>query len=695
MITTLQSAARQLRTWIALSVIALAFVGNTFAQDPVNLIRNGQFTSNLNSWSTYIADWDGVGATIASTDGEASITKISNAGRQVWHIQLLQDLTAGQIDSIVVGATYAISFDARSSENGRQLRVYFGENGESEFLKELRIANFQLTTEMETYTMKFFVPETFANMKLSFEMGLSNASVFIDNVALFETEADGIELPVTFDDSSLDYKLTDFGGNASDIIEDPTNSENKVVRSIKTSAAELWAGTTVNEPDGFAAPIPFTAETTTMSVRVWSPEADLPVRLKVENSGNPTITVETETRTTVAGEWETMVFDFSNQAAGTAELNLDNSYNKASIFFNFGTTGGQAGELTFYWDDVAFGGDAGATPPPVPVGFVASNMIGENPVALGQVFLAAGPNNVAQEDIVYRLFYALTSANLEDPKNGTEYVFGNTAGDGEGNNPFGFVLGGLQPSTSYTFWLYQYNTADELFSESPATAVTLSGGDAPAIPAAPVGFVAFNTIGETPVGNGEVFLAAGPNDVEQENIVYRLFYALTSANLSDPKQGTEHTFGTIDGDGGGNAAFGFVLGGLEPGTSYTFWLYQFNTASQTFSTNAGVATVVSGGTSTNLGEDGSLLPLDYALGQNYPNPFNPSTSIQFALPESGQVQIDVFNMIGRRVMSVVNGTMSAGYHVVTLDASPLSSGLYIYRLKAGNVVLTQKMTLVK
>jgi hypothetical protein len=83
------------------------------------------------------------------------------------------------------------------------------------------------------------------------------------------------------------------------------------------------------------------------------------------------------------------------------------------------------------------------------------------------------------------------------------------------------------------------------------------------------------------------------------------------------------------------------------------------------------------------------------LGQNYPNPFNPSTSIQFALPESGQVQIDVFNMIGRRVMSVVNGTMSAGYHVVTLDASPLSSGLYIYRLKAGNVVLTQKMTLVK
>ncbi len=557
-----------------LGILAISFAGASFAQEAVNIIRNGQFTNNLTGWSSYVADFDGVSANFAATNGEAAITNINNAGRQVWHVQFLQVLTAGQIDSITVGKTYAISFDARAAANGRQLRVYFGENAEP--FRELRIVNFTLTTEMKTYTMKFSVPATYPTMKLGFEMGLSNESVFIDNVALFESEADGLELPVTFDDETIDYKLADFGGNASLIEVDPTDSENKVVRTIKTGAAELWAGTTVNEPNGFSAPIPFTAETTTMSVRVWSPLADIPVRLKVEKSGVPEISVETEATTSVAGEWETLVFDFSNQVSGTAALNLENEYNKASIFFNFGTTGGQAGELTFYWDDVSFGGDAGDTPPPVPVGFVAFNKIGETPVESGQVFVAAGPNNVADEDIVYRLFYALTSANLEDPKQGTEYKFGNTPGDGDGNNAFGFVISGLQPGTSYTFWLYQYNIASELFSDG-----------------------------------------------------------------------------------------------------------------------AGTATAVSGGTATNLGDDNSEIPFEYALGQNYPNPFNPSTSIEFALPESGDVQIDVYNMIGHKVMTVMNGPMRAGRHVVSLDASSLSSGLYIYRLKAGNVVLAKKMTLVK
>lgn len=679
---------------MVLGFFAFALTGNGHAQDAENLVINGDFASgNLTGWNSFVADFAGVSANVAVTNGEVAITNIANAGSTVWHVQFFQLLTPTQIGSLQVGATYAMSFDARSSEAGRPLRLFFGEEGGD--FAPLKILDVNLTTEMKTYSVNVPIPVKFAAMKLGFELGLSNADVFIDNVSLIETEPQGIPLPVDFNDPETDYKLEDFGGAASQIIEDPSNAENRVVRTIKTGAAETWAGTTLNEPDGFTTPVPFTAENTTMSIRVWSPSAQIPVRLKVENSADPTITVETETMTTVANEWETMVFNFSNQAPGTAALNLDYAYNKASIFFNFGITGGQAGELTFYWDDVTFGGNAGVTPPPVPVGFVASNMIGENPVAPGQVFLAAGPNNVAQEDIVYRLYYALTSANLEDPKQGTEYVFGNTPGDGEGNNAFGFVISGLQASTSYTFWLYQYNTADALFSESAAAATTLSGGEAPPTPAAPVGFVAFNTIGETPVGSGEVFLAAGPNDVEQESIVYRLFYALTSANLEDPKQGTEYTFGSTDGDGGGNAAFGFVLGGLEPGTSYTFWLYQFNTASQLYSANAGTATVVSGGTSTNLGEDGSEVPFEYVLGQNYPNPFNPSTSIQFALPESGQVQIDVFNMIGRRVMSVVNGTMSAGYHVVTLDASPLSSGLYIYRLKVGNVVMTKKMTLVK
>lgn len=163
-----------------------------------------------------------------------------------------------------------------------------------------------------------------------------------------------IDLPVTFDDAELNYGLLDFGGNASSIIEDPDNSANMIVQSIKTDAAELWAGTTVGGSAGFANPIPFTEEATSMSVAVFSPTVGTPIRLKVEDAGDPTLSVETEAITTVANEWETLVFDFSIEAEGTAAINLDYNYNKASIFFNFGTTGGDAGEQTYFWDNVEF-----------------------------------------------------------------------------------------------------------------------------------------------------------------------------------------------------------------------------------------------------------------------------------------------------------------------------------------------------
>ena len=163
-----------------------------------------------------------------------------------------------------------------------------------------------------------------------------------------------VELPVTFENEEINYGLTDFGGNASQIIVDPTNANNKVAQSIKTEGAETWAGTTVGGSVGFPTPIPFAVGSTTMSVSIYSPTVGTPIRLKVEDSGDPTISVETEAVTTVANEWETLVFDFSNEATGTAALNLGYSYNKASIFFNFGTTGAQAGEQTYLWDNLYF-----------------------------------------------------------------------------------------------------------------------------------------------------------------------------------------------------------------------------------------------------------------------------------------------------------------------------------------------------
>ena len=170
--------------------------------------------------------------------------------------------------------------------------------------------------------------------------------------------------PITFDSAAVTYTLTGFGGaENSAVVADPTNAANNVARVVKSATAELWAGTTVSTGPNLSVPaLPFTADDTTMTVRVWSPDAGIQVRLKAEDAANGSRSVETEATTTVANDWATLTFDFANPAAGTAPLNLSYTYDKVSIFFNFGVPGSVAGEKTYYFDDVTFGG--GATPPP-------------------------------------------------------------------------------------------------------------------------------------------------------------------------------------------------------------------------------------------------------------------------------------------------------------------------------------------
>ena len=89
-------------------------------------------------------------------------------------------------------------------------------------------------------------------------------------------------------------------------------------------------------------------------------------------------------------------------------------------------------------------------------------------------------------------------------------------------------------------------------------------------------------------------------------------------------------------------------------------------------------------------------PEGFELLQNYPNPFNPSTTIAYSIPQSGFVELKVYNMLGREIQTVVNEFQQAGKYHFDFDASKLSSGVYFYQLKVGNRFSeTKKMLYVK
>jgi hypothetical protein len=88
-------------------------------------------------------------------------------------------------------------------------------------------------------------------------------------------------------------------------------------------------------------------------------------------------------------------------------------------------------------------------------------------------------------------------------------------------------------------------------------------------------------------------------------------------------------------------------------------------------------------------------PGRYALEQNYPNPFNPTTTIRYELPHEGRVTLKVYSVLGQEVMTLVNNEQPAGRYVVELNGQTLATGVYFYRLQAGDFVQTRKVILVK
>lgn len=166
------------------------------------------------------------------------------------------------------------------------------------------------------------------------------------------TITDPLFLPVDFESAKLDYTWSGFGGASAQVIDNPDisgiNTSAKVVELKENAGAEVWAGASLqlDEPLDFS-------QGTAIKMNVWSPEAGVPVMVKIEDTssepdgnGNPSVFVEVIENTTTSGEWEEMTFDLSS--AGSFDTSIN--YDRVIVFYDFGNPGEGA---TFYFDDIS------------------------------------------------------------------------------------------------------------------------------------------------------------------------------------------------------------------------------------------------------------------------------------------------------------------------------------------------------
>lgn len=349
---------RRMRSFSISSGFLFLLVGVISAQSlPID------FESSITT-STFV-DFDGGTATVLpnpfiDTDNPSStVARIVRNGGQVYagsKIELSQnlDFSAGSTLRMKVYSTAPvgtiIKFKLESGSNSAERDVPTNVSGAWEEI------SWDFTGTPANFNTIVFMFD-FGNVG----NGAANSTFYFDDIRQIDTGLQ-LDLPVDFQQAGVNYALTDFGGTASRLVQDPQDASNQVAQVVKTVQAQTWAGTTIGTNAGFATTIPLSLTDSKMNVRVWSPAAGTPIRLKVEDSTDPRRTCETQTNTTVAGEWEVLTFDFTNQAPGTESLSVGLSmgwtYNMASIFFNYGTTGSVAGEQTYYFDDVMFGDQA-------------------------------------------------------------------------------------------------------------------------------------------------------------------------------------------------------------------------------------------------------------------------------------------------------------------------------------------------
>ena len=358
---------------IFLSFLVL-FTLNSYAQLALPIdFEEGQVTIEN------FVDFNGGAASVVANPYTNDLNPSDLVGKIVRHSTVQSGENEGAAADIWAGSYLVVDFLDFTTNTTINMRVYSVSPGLHVKLKleddndpvtaaVERDAYTTTSNQWETLTWSFAgePTNTFQRLVLMFDFGTigngTNSSTFyFDDI--FQTDPTGglsqIDLPITYEDSSVYYSLIPFGDDegSSEIIFN-SDTDNNLAYVAKSSSAATWAGVTVSNESGFVSNIPVSPSNSKMYVHTYvtggsSSSTEIPVRLKIENKNDPTQSVETEAYTTVVDAWEILEFDFNNQATGTAALNENYPFSMASLFFNFGSAGDD--QTVYYFDNISFG----------------------------------------------------------------------------------------------------------------------------------------------------------------------------------------------------------------------------------------------------------------------------------------------------------------------------------------------------
>ncbi|NUN69149.1 MAG: T9SS type A sorting domain-containing protein [Bacteroidetes bacterium] len=486
-------------------------------------------------------------------------------------------------------------------------------------------------------------------------------------------------LPIHFEDPMVSYDFINFSGATTMKVPNPfktgMDTSGFVAKTVK-GAGDPWAGSFLT----LSAPVDLT-KGKIFKAKVYMPKVGAKMLFKLEHLTNGAINKEVDVAATKANEWEELTFDFSS-------VNDTVKFQKVVVIFDLGTVGDGGANFTYYFDDIR-------QTKPVPVY--------QDP----KMMPAFASKNVVKVDGI-----------LDEPiwqANTPFLVFGSPAfhPDSMARTVTNGAI--VKPSPKHDESFTQLKFA----RRGPHMFVGFRSKD-----------LSVSRFGDSWEGDGLFMKIKNAQGVDKE---FKLYYNLPgNSAMHYEATDSSHGFGvgvkhpativndTTAADSGYSAELVIKLDSLGF-TKFDSVMVMVNIFDPDGYTGTGTPWGAIGSfhkswwgsewgpemrvvkfmpDSSLTGVPGTLLPVEFALEQNYPNPFNPSTTIQFALPSDASVRLTVYDILGREVRSLVNTDMAAGYHNVAWDGrnnkgTSVASGIYIYRIEAGQFISTKKMMLLK